>query len=150
MDSGKKGEGSMSNVVSATTRFARRVEGAQRLLEGAHIHLAQADRLFFQGDMCSALEYAYRAALRAAGARVAMSSIAARKRKPTSAIEQLRLVGASESLWADRIAGYSRLRSRVSTGVEVKVAAQSVQDLMTIVSNFLHDIEGAQDGSIAA
>lgn len=146
----EKGEGIMSNVVSATTRFVQRAGGTQRLLDGAHIHLVQAGELSSRGDMCSALEYAYRAALRAAGARVAMSPIAARKRKPTSAIEQLRLVGAVESIWADKIAGYSRLRSRVSTGLETEVSAETVRGLISIVSDFLHDIECIQDGSVAA
>lgn len=140
----------MSNVVSATMRFVQRVGGAQRLLDGAHIHLVQAGELSRQGDMCSALEYAYRAALRAAGARVAMSPIVARKRKPTSAIEQLRLVGAAENMWADKIAGYSRLRSRVSTGLETEVSAQTVRGLISIVSDFLDDIECVQGRPVAA
>lgn len=139
----------MSNVVSATTRFVQRAGGAQRLLDGAYIHLAQAGELSHRGDMCSALEYAYRAALRAAGARVAMSPIAARKRKPTSAIEQLRLVGKVENVWADKIASYSRLRSRISTGLETEVSAQTVRGLISIVSDFLHDIECVQGDSMA-
>ena len=84
----------MAQIISATTRFAgagtRRADfilKAQALLAQAHVHREA-------GEWDLALESAYQAALRTAGARISASAVAGRRRRPTGAWDQLRMVDA--------------------------------------------------------
>ena len=93
----------MAQVISATAaaRGCRR-ESMQsvrrdRFLTQALDLLADARSSAAQGRFEDALEMAYRASLRAAGARVAASSVSRRRRLPTSAWEQVCLLYTSPS-----------------------------------------------------
>ena len=76
----------MATVISATTRFGGRGEAKRaEFLGKAHVLLTQSQVALRAGDEASALELAYQAALRTAGARIAVSAVAQRKRKPHGA-----------------------------------------------------------------
>ena len=144
----------MSAVVSATTRFnsqpRKTKNNSGEFLHKAHLLLAEAIEFQREGRCDLALEAAYQAALRTAAARIAQSPVAARKRKPTSAWEQLRMVGESEAEWAKFFSGYSTFRSRVGSGIETKVPVERVTMLISQVGSFLDDVEMNTDDTLAA
>ncbi|MGP6172795.1 SAV_6107 family HEPN domain-containing protein [Corynebacterium sp. A21] len=131
----------MAQVISATTRFIR--EGGRRsdFLSRARILLDQSRAYRTAGKVDLALEYSYQAALRVAGARIADSPVARRKRKPTDAWGQLRLVDESGIRWAGIFEGYSRFRSRVSSGIERDPDPRIVAELMSHSEAFLAEVE---------
>ena len=112
--------------------------------------LADARADAANGRMDQALEKAYQAGLRTAGACVAASAtVSKRRRLPTSAWDQLSLVGAEEEGWADSFRAYSRTRSRLASGIDREVADKVVFDLMDLAARFLemaetgtHDFDG--------
>src|SRR5699024_12516661 len=85
-----------------------------------------------------------------AGACVAASAtVSKRRRLPSSAWDQLSLVGAEEEEWADSFRAYSRTRSRLASGIDRGVADKVVFDLMDLAARFLemaetgtHDFDG--------
>ena len=92
----------MAQVISATAARGRGREALQivrrdRFVEQALDLLSAARASAARGQMEDALEMAYRAALRAAGARVAGSTVGRRKRLPSSAWEQVALIGAADA-----------------------------------------------------
>ena len=71
-------------------------------------------------------------------------------RKPTSAWAQLRLVDADAAGWADALEQYSRLRSRVGSGIEATVSVETVDTMVDLVSKFLNSVEFDNDDTPAA
>ena len=143
----------MGQVISATARRVQRQGGQgskrQRFLTQAALLLADARADAANGRMDQALEKAYQAGLRTAGACVAASAtVSKRRRLPTSAWDQLSL-GAEEEEWANSFRAYSRTRSRLASGIDRGVADKVVFDLMDLAARFLemaetgtHDFDG--------
>lgn len=144
----------MAQVISATARRVQRQGGngakRQRFLTQAALLLADARADASTGRMDQALEKAYQAALRTAGACVAASAtVSKRKRLPTSAWDRLSLVGVEEKQWAEKFRAYSRTRSRLASGIDRDVADSVVYGLMELAARFLeisesntHDFDG--------
>lgn len=131
-----------SAVVSATTPCQGR-SAAKRdaFLSKANVLLGAARRELDVGRSDQALELACQAALRTAGARIATSSVAVRKRKPRGAWAQLELVDADGAAQARQFAAYSRLRSRVMNGISEAPATDTVAELLDAVETFLNFAE---------
>jgi len=132
----------MATVISATTRFGGRGEAKRaEFLEKAHVLLTQSQVALRAGDEASALELAYQAALRTAGARIAVSAVAQRKRKPHGAWDQLALVDETGVEQAADFKAFSKLRSRVSSGMEVEVDPVIVREFVQRVRGFLDSVD---------
>lgn len=131
----------MAQVISATTRFTHQGGKRAEFLAKAQLLLEQSREHFSAGEVDLALEYAYQAALRVAGARIAESPVARRKRKPTDAWGQLRLVDADGVRQAETFERYSRFRSRVSSGIERDPAPESVTEVMEKAAAFHAEVE---------
>ena len=139
----KIGETPMNSVVSATTskvygspaRISRRdafFNAAEDLIAAAHDDVEA-------GRFDLAMENAYRAALRIAGAVNAGSEVLRkRKRLPTSAWEKLALCGPEAKEWAARFSAYSRLRGRVASGLELRPDPAVVLNLLGDAEEFLY------------
>ncbi|WP_306496359.1 SAV_6107 family HEPN domain-containing protein [Corynebacterium striatum] len=146
----------MAQVISATAQFrgSRAAVGAfkrERFMEQASDLLAQARAMAAAGRWDQALEFAYQAGLRTAGARIADSAVAKRRRLPSSAWAQLALVGGEEKEWAERFGAYSRLRSRVASGLEDAPSDEVVLEVMALAAEFLSYVEEEMGfGSLAA
>lgn len=147
----------MAQIISATTQFkGKGLTGSgmakQRHFLGKAVELlAQARKSAAEGRMEEALEYAYQAGLRTAGARVAVSTVAQRRRKPSSAWEQLMLVSDGDAQWAKDFGRYSRLRARVASGLEDEVSDAVVYEVMDLAARFVDDTEAfAAFGDLAA
>lgn len=132
----------MAQIISATTRVGRRASArdhhlfvARTLLDQAHDHLSR-------DEAGLALENAYLAALRTAGARIAVSEvIAKRKRLPSSAWDKLALVDGAGLARSQEFSGYSTWRSRVGSGIERDPDIGLVGDLLDRVEAFLTEVE---------
>ncbi|WP_291314254.1 SAV_6107 family HEPN domain-containing protein [Corynebacterium sp. UBA2622] len=131
----------MNTIISATTGAAygapagasksgKFFSSADELLRRAHAEQAQG-----HGDL--ALEYAYRAALRVAGAVCAESPVVRkRKRLPSSAWEKLALTGESGTAWARRLSAYSAMRGRVASGIQPAPDPDTVEAFLAVVEDF--------------
>ncbi|APT89230.1 hypothetical protein CFRA_08135 [Corynebacterium frankenforstense DSM 45800] len=139
----------MPQLISATAYRSNRPSRSALFLAKASRLMAQAARERAAGRLREALEYAYQAGLRAAGARVADSPVAGRRRLPTGAWDRLSLVGPGEKVWAKRLSGYSTLRSRVLSGLESGVDKVVVDELIAAVADFIAEIEYGE-GDLAA
>ena len=136
--------GAVYGAVPAASRGENFLGAARALLSEAYAYLGAE-----QPDL--ALESAYRAALRTAGAVLANSPvIAKRKRLPTSAWAKLILTGVRGAYWADVFEGYSRLRGRVSSGIELKPDATTVAELVDRAAEFYAEVAGEAPGMAAA
>lgn len=136
--------GTAYGTVPATSRSENFLGTARALLDEACAHLGAG-----QPDL--ALESAYRAALRTAGAVLADSKvIAKRKRLPTSAWEKLKLTGIRGAYWAEVFEGYSRLRGRVASGIELKPDSARVAELVDRAAEFYAEVAGERPGMAAA
>lgn len=134
----------MGSVVSATTgraygagakasRQASFFAAAAELLSSAQIELEA-------GRYDLALEYAYRAALRVAGARNAASPIVRkRKRLPTSAWDKLALTGDDGAAWARTFSSYSAARGRAASGIDSSPDPEMVTRLVGLAGEFYSD-----------
>ena len=133
----------MAQIMSATTRFTGAGQGTRRadVLAKARALLSQAVRHREAGEWDQAFEAAYQAGLRTAGAKISASPVAARKRRPTSAWEQLRLVDEDGERWAAAFGQYSRLRSRVASGLERDVEPVVVDHVVALSAEFLAEVE---------
>lgn len=131
----------MSNVVSATTKFRGRSTKREEFISKADALLAEARVQHAAGNHDVALESAYRAALRTAGARIAASKVAKRVRKPQGAWEQLKLVDEDGKQWAEVFEAFSRTRSRVASGLDFNVEPLIVARLIVHVEEFLAEVE---------
>lgn len=145
----------MASVVSATTGAvygaAPAVSRHDDFLLAASALLADAREQLDAGADDLALESAYRAALRTAGAAITQSDVVAkRKRLPTSAWEKLALTGPRGSYWAEKFSGYSRVRGRVASGIELRPRKEDVDSLFALALNFYTETAGEQGGAVAA
>ncbi|MDO5511208.1 SAV_6107 family HEPN domain-containing protein [Corynebacterium sp.] len=132
----------MAQIISATTRFAGAGSRRADFILKARALLVQAVQHREAGEWDLALEMAFQAALRTAGARISASAVARRRRLPTSAWEQLQLVDADGQRWASEFSQYSRLRSRVVAGLELSVDHAVVNRIMDLAAEFLAEVEG--------
>lgn len=131
----------MNSVISATTGATYGAPSAgtkaERFFAAADGLLGRARLELSRGSEDLALEYAYRAALRIAGAVCAMSPvIRRRKRLPTSAWDKLALTGSDGVAWAAELSSYSALRSRVASGIEDAPDPAAVRRFVGLVEEF--------------
>ncbi|MCG7440621.1 MULTISPECIES: SAV_6107 family HEPN domain-containing protein [Corynebacterium] len=143
----------MAQIISATrTRsFGREGGKRARFLFQARELLDSARGYAAHGRFDQALEVAYQAALRTAGARVAASAVARRRRLPSSAWERLALVGVEDKRWAETFKAYSRTRARVASGLDEVPGEKFVYGLMQRSAQFLDESEAETTfGSFAA
>lgn len=146
----------MSSIISATTKSVAgartRASRRDRFLDSAHVLLAQARKEERQGSFDLALESAYRAALRVAGAVNADSDvIRARKRLPTSAWDRLALTSPGGKEWARGFLAYSKQRARVASGIETRPDPDRVRTLISMAERFFAEsIPGANVAEVAA
>lgn len=131
----------MSQVISATTKFSGPAHKREEFLSKAAVLLAEARAHQANGQHDIALESAYRAALRTAGARIAGSKVAKRVRKPQGAWEQLKLVDDEGKQWAEVFEAFSRTRSRVASGLDFNIEPLVVARLIAHVEEFLNEAE---------
>ncbi|AKK11469.1 SAV_6107 family HEPN domain-containing protein [Corynebacterium uterequi] len=132
----------MGNVVSAVDKFHPSAGRQERFLRAAHALLEQADQAYRVGDLGLALEYAYQAALRAAGARLTCApQLTRRRRLPSSAWDKLELLDAASREWARSFRAFSRLRSHVGSGVISVPPRAEVDKLMALARHYLTVIE---------
>lgn len=134
----------MSSIVSATTKaaYGSAAHGTrrERFFRSAYVLLAQAQADYAAGALDVAMENAYRAALRVAGAVNAGSPvIRKRKRLPASAWDKLRLTSERGKEWAETFTAFSVQRSRVITGIEPHPDPRVVQRLIALVEEFLEE-----------
>ncbi|WP_312714824.1 SAV_6107 family HEPN domain-containing protein [Corynebacterium flavescens] len=133
----------MAQIISATARLngaGRQAPGElkrDRFLRQASELIASARGFAAEKRWDRALELAYQAGLRTAGARVAVSPVAKRRRLPSSAWEQLSLVSAADKAWAAEFSRYSRIRSRVASGLEDAPSSETVFAVLELAARFL-------------
>lgn len=144
----------MASVVSATTGSVygagARVSRADQFLAAAESLIAQAHDDFEAGRHDLAMENAYRAALRVAGARSAQSPvIRKRKRLPTNAWDKLALTGAAGAEWAAVFRRYSGQRGRVASGIDLNPGSAVVHRLLADVEDF-YSATVAGESAVAA
>ncbi|CAM4242562.1 MULTISPECIES: SAV_6107 family HEPN domain-containing protein [Corynebacterium] len=126
-----------ASVISATTRSASSTAKRDRFLAAADAFLAQAHEELEAGDEALALEQAYLAALRTAGAVCATApEIRRRKRLPSSAWDKLALTGPGGKRWAATFRGYSALRGRVASGIQQRPEMDKVTALLDEAEQF--------------
>ncbi|SER37670.1 SAV_6107 family HEPN domain-containing protein [Corynebacterium cystitidis] len=149
----------MSSVISATTgtvmgAASHHGQGTKRVgsfLSAAESLLASASAHLGEGKCDLALEDAYRAALRVAGAVNASSPvIARRKRLPTSAWDKLSLTGEVGKGWAVQFKRYSALRGRVASGIVEHPPRADVVALLDLAYAFYDDAVFGPDGAAVA
>lgn len=137
----------MAQVISATAAARSRTREAQqymrrdRFVGQALDLLATARRSAAQGRFDDALEMAYRASLRAAGARVAASTVSRRRRLPTSAWDQVALIGPADAQWAAEFKDYSRVRSRVASGMDPVPGEDAVYEYLALAARYVDATE---------
>lgn len=142
----------MGQIISATTRFdSQAARRRDDFIAKARVLLSQAEVYRAKGQLIEALDVAYQAALRLAGARIADSAVARRRRGvPSGAWEQLKLVDDAGVAQAEEFAVYSRLRSRLLSGAQWEVSEVVVDELIGKVSEFLGAVEGSLGWSMDA
>ena len=98
----------MAQILSATRPRAKGRAGGKRarFLFQARELLDSARGYAAEGRFDQALEVAYQSALRTAGARVAASVVARRRRLPSSAWDRLALVGVESKRCDESFKGY--------------------------------------------
>ncbi|WP_454972558.1 SAV_6107 family HEPN domain-containing protein [Corynebacterium propinquum] len=129
----RAGAGRVGLDSAALTRHRKLVASAEMLVSKARAFLRD-------GDASQALEFAYWAGLRLAGARVAVSPVGKRRRKPTSAWEQLALVDAAGKQWAHRFQPYSRVCRDIELGLGAEISELQVMSLLKLVDEFLVEV----------
>ncbi|WP_144790435.1 SAV_6107 family HEPN domain-containing protein [Corynebacterium singulare] len=137
----------MAQVISATAAARSRNREAlqsvrrDRFVGQALDLLADARKSAARGRLEDALEMAYRASLRAAGARVAASTVARRRRLPSSAWEQVALIGPADAQWAAEFKDYSRVRSRVASGLDPVPGEDAVYEYLALAARYVDATE---------
>lgn len=137
----------MAQVISATAAAQSRNREAlqsvrrDRFMGQALDLLADARKSAARGHLEDALEMAYRASLRAAGARVAASTVARRRRLPSSAWEQVALIGPADAQWAAEFKDYSRVRSRVASGLDPVPGEDAVYEYLALAARYVDATE---------
>ncbi|MDO4928325.1 MAG: SAV_6107 family HEPN domain-containing protein [Corynebacterium sp.] len=133
----------VTSIVSANDTASLLPAGskAARLCRYAHFLLAQAEEFDLNGDPNTAFEYFYRAALRVGAARVALSPIGARKRKPKGVWEQLKMVDRTCVDWAKAFEALALTRRRAATFASYTVSEEALVQIRDLVERFLVDTE---------
>lgn len=137
----------MAQVISATAAARSRNREAlqsvrrDRFMGQALDLLADARKSAARGRLEDALEMAYRASLRTAGARVAASTVARRRRLPSSAWEQVALIGPADAQWAAEFKDYSRVRSRVASGLDPVPGEDAVYEYLALAARYVDATE---------
>lgn len=104
------------------------LEDAQHLLTASE-HCSEAD---------DAVEFAYQAALRVAGA--VLATLPRKRGGPTGAWAQLRHRIPELADWAAKFEAYSRLRSRLLMGLERDVDPAVPEQLRLLARSFMTDV----------
>ncbi|OFQ91332.1 hypothetical protein HMPREF2912_03445 [Corynebacterium sp. HMSC056E09] len=137
----------MAQVISATAAARSRNREAlqcvrrDRFVGQALDLLVEARQSAAEGRFADALEMAYRASLRAAGARVAASTVSRRRRLPTSAWEQVALIGQADAQWAAEFKDYSLVRSRVASGLDPVPDPDTVYRYVALAARYVDATE---------
>lgn len=145
----------MEPLISATTlhshRYGSRFSRADTFLAKASRLPAQAAQARSQERLADAVEFAYQAGLRAAGARLAEagSPRSRSRRAGQGAFDRLRKLSVADAAWAERMSRFSRVRSRLAIGLDSEVETKVVDRLISEVSAFLASIEAADELSAA-
>lgn len=139
-----------SATVASLARARQRRDSSARLLDSAHAYVALSSTALEEGFVGDAFESAYRAALRCAGVKVARSPVAQRARLPRSVWEQLKLVDEPGRIRAAEFAQYSRLRSRVLSGIEAEPAPSTVEELLSLVESFMQEVDVLDSPQLSA
>ena len=130
----------LSRIAPRGARGRNRRDSWESTMSIARSHLKESHEAAAAGNWVLALEQAYRAGLRTAAARFGESPVAARrKRLPTSVWDQLSLVDAASAEWAARVGAYSRMRSRLLSGMDREVEPEVVRDVQQLVTEFYDD-----------
>lgn len=142
----------MSSVVSSTTRAIRQGGNTKkyRLINNAEMLLAESSKCLQAGDKVSAFDFAYQAALRLAGARVADSPIAKKARKPVGVWDQMVLVDDHAAQWAQFFSPYSRTLRRMINGLSHDMDVEAILAFQEKVWDFHEDLTGMAQGPAAA
>ena len=146
----------MAQIISATTKFIDRSNRAGRsgkyqcFLRKAESLLDLARAAAAEDRLTDAVELAYQAGLRGAGAWVAATPVGKRKRLPTSAWEQVELISADAKEWAMEFRRYSRLRSRLVTGLDDAVKPAVAFELIELSARFIATVRGEGDVELNA
>lgn len=141
---------SSSSVASASVRGSGRLSDAELFAWKAHTLLSQGKKEHGLGNYEMSVELAYQAALRCVGAMVAASSLARKKRLPTNAWDQLRLLGECEAQQADEFQRFSVLRKRATLGVGPELTESAVAEMLAAVDSFVDDVDNAVGWAVAA
>lgn len=141
----------MTTIVSATTRnLSRAPRKRLAFISRSSLLLRDSIAAYSEQRYADAVEFSYQAALRAAGAVVVASPVAARKRLPKGAWKQLSLVGKEEQSWANMFAQYSTMRSRLISGLDREVDPVVAAELIRHVEDFLDFVERGDMGEALA
>lgn len=108
------------------------VDEAERLLERSRGESAPAERF----------TWAYRAALRGAGAVIENAATGRRRRSAGSAWARLRSTGSGMDGWADRFEVYARFIVRVEMGLESGLRDRDADSFYAEVCEFLDEVRG--------
>ncbi|MCX2163148.1 SAV_6107 family HEPN domain-containing protein [Corynebacterium auriscanis] len=120
---------------SNVTRISgRKIVSARSFIDDAE---KQLERSRFSGRVDDRVVFAYRAALRAAGALV-QTAMVGRKRSPRgSAWEKLRVLHPDLKDWVKLFEGYARLASRAGMGLESGMDPQLADQLYADAARFI-------------
>ena len=116
----------------------------------AHTLLNQASKEHALGNYEMSAELAYQAALRCVGALVAASSLSRKKRLPTNAWDQLRLLGEQQVQRADEFLRFNALRKRATLGVGPELTEEAVVEILAAVDNFVDEVDCTVGWTMAA
>lgn len=103
---------------------------AERLLELSRTDLLREERL----------TWAYRAALRAAGAVIQFARKKRRRLPAGSAWEKVRVLSPDMSVWCDRFAPHARLVARVEMGLVPELSEEDVAQVYRDACDFLDEV----------
>ncbi|MBN9643091.1 SAV_6107 family HEPN domain-containing protein [Corynebacterium mendelii] len=126
-------------VGTASVRSAM-LDARGEFLAKANALLALSRRQLRSGDVDDAFESAYRAGLRTAGARVASSDVALKRRQPSCAWEKLARVDAEGRRQAAEFSRWMPVREKVITGL-ASVDRDLAEELMAQVELFITEVE---------
>ncbi|AZA13959.1 SAV_6107 family HEPN domain-containing protein [Corynebacterium choanae] len=124
----------------SSTSFASGSLARDSYISRANELLALSYRQLREGEFDEALENAYRAALRTAGARIAAAGAANKRGRPTSAWEQLARLDELGAVQAASFRRWKGIRQDVLCGVS-HADAQMVNDLLSEVESLLTVVE---------
>ncbi len=132
-----RGAAAVRTLTSVPRPEPAQIISARELLARAEVRLRESDVVTDPTDEFSAL---YQAALRAAGAALAVSERPTRRRGSRSAWSRLPHALPDLADWADYFAGLSRLRADAEAGISTVPEAQ-IATLRPRVDEFLHVVE---------